>query len=738
MPNRLFLLILLLAFLFTGTVYAEENDFRWAGHIRYDWDHAGQYGTATQTWIFAVKFKETKYLEVVDSEDNLVGSLVKLEDDESFFKVSEQGHYITEGNEHSFSGGGSGSGIMIHSAWIYYSLSEDDPLKKYLPNGTYNIVAQTPYARYGTKSHIYTEFSRGTSYTKEETYLLHRAFDICRIETIPKLEDENKISTDAILQCLSLNLSTLVDMPMTDSKLRVLEDGKMTGSYSFVFPKNCKHVISWEIEKQIDVDAVLKPADQDEGTGDDYFEVGETREYILTINSPDPEDIEAIRFKLTDVSTHPGIATNAGNHIYYTACPDCRTGKKDLGAIAQAKFKTFDTRSDSYQWMTISRRYNHYNDCVIDEIEDMFFKEEDNPDYELVDEIECDLQYDISTHIMRGDINENEFLVKVYIKDTAASGLLSAELNIDGTWYETSTEGQLANDDKTKLMLPRDKDKDGIHDHWEEDYGRGDPLEDEDNIPESNHKGDGLTNFEEYRGIIIKDFDPLESTTQQAAESNHCCRRLDPTVKNLFFHDYCGFFQDIDIDNIVPEIKVIKLQGDEFYEEVINFKGSRYKNGDQYVLVGMTDTGAGITLKPSVSGIASHVGPPQENYNTIVLKNTSSDFKESLTHEIGHNINIHHHGEHDKTEVRLPMFLFGKAYVAMPHQQHSGFEDCYMRYECADAYYDGSRYKFWPLDVYGNKYDFCGQKGGESFNKTGFAGTAQVGNCRCQIKIKSY
>ncbi len=94
-------------------------------------------GEVTTRWKLGINWKETKRNDIRDRNGNLVGQLVKLEDSGSTWEGSLTGGYAQKGRDIIYAGQGSGADNTIGFGWIYYSLSDRDPLKDILPNGSY-------------------------------------------------------------------------------------------------------------------------------------------------------------------------------------------------------------------------------------------------------------------------------------------------------------------------------------------------------------------------------------------------------------------------------------------------------------------------------------------------------------------------------------------------------------------------------------------------------------------------
>jgi hypothetical protein len=119
-----------------------------------------------------------------------------------------------------------------------------------------------------------------------------------------------------------------------------------------------------------------------------------------------------------------------------------------------------------------------------------------------------------------------EAQVELSMKDYAAWARLRVKVNVDGFWYDCLTPGG-----EDLITLPLDRDENYIADHWEEQkkVSGQSAKDDQDYLPEGvgdpKEPGDGYSNFEEYRGFMVKGK----------------WRELDPAKKDLFICDLLGY-----------------------------------------------------------------------------------------------------------------------------------------------------------------------------------------------------
>jgi hypothetical protein len=483
------------------------------------------------------------------------------------------------------------------------------------------------------------------------------------------------------------------------------------------------------------VKAVLRSADENAETW--LPTPGDVRTYRLTLEDPGHEEVSAVRFILEDTSSHPGIATNAGNHVRFDQCPDCTLGKKVERTSC----------TEVFSGATLQRSYAHYNACPLDSLPDVFFSSRENPGFDLSEDgINQNLQYTISQKAYLEPVDQDEITIKVTVMDGAASSRLRAEVMVGGLWFPAQAEGPDAESDGLRLMIPVDRDNNGLADRWEDIFKTYDPGEDAESSPGASHPGDGLTAFEEYRGIYSRGRFAWPS----------------PKEKDVFVHDYSGQYGD-ELNEVASffqryNLTLWQLNGDEFRNEIVNYQESKYKKGDQYAIVVMALSQCpGVDLSKWTSGRAAHVGPPTRDHHTALMRDfVGGDFplaqfvsyhtsEGTLAHELGHLMNLPHHGDKDRM---MKVDSSGEeAWVACRGGQHSGRKDCIMRYNCARYFLDmdfipqsaitrfvlGVRDKLQPFSDYGQENMFCKDAQGDSV-----CGPATCGACLERINVKSY
>lgn len=538
------------------------------------------------------------------------------------------------------------------------------------------------------------------------------------------LDSEFPITKEFSLQDPSLSFSGSTTEPYgCRSYQQTLSDTSYTIRYKFAMAA----------EKQIE--AYLEPADEKEKIW--MPTPGETREYKVTLKDPGPDEVEAVKFVLEETSQHKGVVTNGGNHVRGEECQDCTLTVKD----EPWPWEVFFPKDGAH--VSVMRYYTHYNQCPVDSLPDIYFTDADNGGFTMGDDaVSENLQYTAAQTVETDQISGETCTVKLRVMDGAASAKLKAYVKVAGLWYPAQAKGDTAADDGYSLMLPLDKDHDGLHDTWESQWAVSDPDADADNLMGNPNTGDGVTAFEEYRGIY--------------ARGNH--HRMSPVYIDVFTHDYTGNYnadlREVESRFRAQEISLWRLAGNEFKYDCINYDEGDHKNGDQYIIVVMDLTQTpGVTMRDHVAGFTT-IGPPTRELNTVIMRGsrgslfefalseTSTDSAGALAHEIGHMMALPHHGD---AECRRD--LDGEdVWIACLGGQHSGDNDCIMKYNCADKFINLNFIPKTNLGRWlagGELVDYSSPMGADSHfctsaNGNGQCGNATKGNCLGNIKVKSY
>ncbi len=232
----------------------------------------------------------------------------------------------------------------------------------------------------------------------------------------------------------------------------------------------------------------------------------------------------------------------------------------------------------------------------------------------------------------------------------------------------TSQEAEVKRWGGREFQLPLDTDDNHIADTWEKEHGvMGTTATQDDEAVEGNdHKGDGLSAYEEYRGLLIKgqhtrDMPPLQGK-----------KPLSPKHKDLLVVDWTdgiakpgfAFFQEhshITTLPVSPEDLPADLR--------VNAQSGHAHLGEQHgVKVRTTDvapdhqrpTWAGVTVARSGGATTASPGKTLEiliaaEYLRVQVEaqqaqgptpySFAEQLKETVAHELGHSVGVPHHGD---------------------------------------------------------------------------------------------
>lgn len=172
----------------------------------------------------------------------------------------------------------------------------------------------------------------------------------------------------------------------------------------------------------------------------------------------------------------------------------------------------------------------------------------------------------------RSEVNEATVVIRA--KDFGAHGRLTATVTLATPKGEVNVRAQYEKLGTFHVTIPQDRDDNYIADQWQRKNNLGvcDGLEDKDNEPLGATDGDGLSLYEEYRGVIICD--------------KH--ERLNPRKKDLFIHDpnhfvYNSLFERATDPLTVWYVSEGRMHGS--YSRVVNFNYDSHHLVDQHGLV---------------------------------------------------------------------------------------------------------------------------------------------------------
>jgi hypothetical protein len=266
----------------------------------------------------------------------------------------------------------------------------------------------------------------------------------------------------------------------------------------------------------------------------------------------------------------------------------------------------------------------------------------------------------------------------------------------------------------TEIPIPKRSGTSKIADKWKKDNGVT-ALDDDDSENEpvgDGHAGDGFTLYEEYRGFY--------------ENGEHIFG--DPKRKDLFvYKELDDFNSGIQLFAALTKLKVhYKLNTSEFdtKKRMMNFN---YLDAPHW-----TDQ-HGLWLKKHVNRSSSHIGPPKYSDTVNISagafiwktflegsrKEITDELSSTVAHELGHAVRMPHHGENidQKNNTYSHVYSYngstnafeleitennsvvidprwendssytqsfdGEHWIGVWGGQHSGVEDCIMRYDCA-------------------------------------------------------
>lgn len=284
----------------------EQADILWLGNAT---DLVERYGVnggrTTKKVVWQVRLREGYRLNIVDTDDRLVGQLVRLDDDGSTWTASQFGQIVCPDGVKQYGGGGSGVLVSDSPAgWVYYSLVDDNPLKDLLPNGAY-------YASALDKSDGRTFWS--SPITSYHDVLAGFRWSVENSNPIPdEAHDGMRVPVDsfrAIFRYFTGDYSTW------DPEIRVAVDGQMSGSYMRpILPGTSKCVSKtqrrafWSVDRPLEIKPSLEEVQRN--WRPEYDNPANTLSVTATIEQPAVPG--KFRFTLFDVTREKGWAMNAG------------------------------------------------------------------------------------------------------------------------------------------------------------------------------------------------------------------------------------------------------------------------------------------------------------------------------------------------------------------------------------------------------------------------------------------
>ena len=403
---------------------------------------------------------------------------------------------------------------------------------------------------------------------------------------------------------------------------------------------------------------------------------------------------------------------------------------------------------------------------------DLFFHEDDKRMKDFYfdeDETDGDAEKKCPTEILKAKDNPahkhhykkastkkpvTEAKVVVRCEDYGAFGVLTAEAEDCETIPPREkdaepSEGIGPND----VKIPRDDNGNNIADNAAQDKNKDGtkalPDKDEDDTPTGNgDNGDGLTNYEEYRGFIVGKVDGPKSH-----------KRTDINKKQLFIHDKnkmgAGFFGK-------SGLEILLIPGPEFYggdstdgdkapdagTQIINFNRDPNVGGDQHGIRLVKEDLGGNVLGQAVHARFGFIPKEVNRVRIDVAAHAGmagNALGASIAHELGHCVSLKHHGQ-------LPSHNHGPTSDPSGGVT-SGDVNCVMRYDnyrliwCHVTGASHCIHKIPRPDNPGTT--FCDSQDGNGCNASGSNkdgddcaftndASADVGECKNRIKVKDW
>lgn len=684
-------LILGLFFLLGDFFGNQENiPFVWKGQVivrqkKLPSPGSGFSGEVITEWQLNANWKETRKNDIRDKKGRLVGQMVKLEDNGSYWSGTTSGRFVGPESEKVHSGSAEDSGPVISAGYIYYSLSDDDPLKDVLPNGAYVFGSGSGQTQDFQETITVIRYDPPSTFTMNSPALL--GYYVSRLHVFflpfghigggPSLEGPTR--AESIKTAIERSASFIPQsLPVQwDTETRVLEEGRMTGQFSQSWLNNSiVNEAEWDISKVLEIQGEIEKANKywrPKG-GDDKNTID------ITAKIEKYQDLKGKwKFTLFEVSDEKGYAMNKGEE----------TGL------------------------------------------DLEF-EEGQSDFEPPEETE-------DGWVIESTKTANRITVSVQSLDYGAWGKLKAEVNVEGNWYECQSE-----DGENYITLPYDDDEDHIADMWEEHFDVLSQPEDadEDSEPEAKQEGDGFSNYEEYRGFFVNGFwrewyfnpnyrdifiyDEIGMGVGYFTETELMIHLID---KEEYDEDrVVNFNRDFGTLSSQNGQKGLYLCEEEMF-------GS--KAGGVYPCVGTPNVVEKVVidmLSPFMKSVYAEKGT-----EGVFLHNYAG----TIAHELGHAVNLLHHGdglwEADRGYeiARRGGLWSGDLTCVMRYTP----PDSYLGS-------DNNVYPY-PDEGSGSLIGYCSSSVGTGINAPGertgpdghpypVAGDAEIGNCRYNITLKGY
>ena len=635
MPRRLCVVALLLAA--TSPLGARRQtpsaSYRWIGtgtlSIFRPPPPGPTVGSTRDDRTIQFRLKEARQLSVTDAGGRVIGQILALEDDGSQWTGRASIDASIPGVA-TYTGSGSGSGLVKVSGILYRSVVTPNPLADVLPDGSYQLSAITETLRYP-----WTVTMRGKAIQTTAKSINELVIGDSRLGNW--LQRAGLQPTEAAIR-VSMAAPPTVEAD-TEGRSRRLEGDRMVGTWSN--PPGLKFgqtgTASWELTRTGNIPVTLTEVDRA------WRPRAETSGDVTLTASIDPSlGVKGrFRFTLYDVSREPGSCLNA-----------------EAGSALDLAFSPTQPRA-----MTAAT--------------------------ETADGWTIETTAELTTAT-----------VSVHARDYGAWGKLKAEVIVGGELQRATTArgGAFA-------AIPLDDNNDHIADEWMALAGiPGHPAaEDADSGPTGANDGDGLSNYEEYRGFMV----------------GGVWTDTDPTTKDLFINneatpDGCGFFPSTGVACQLINPDEYKQGGTPEANRVVNFNAHYATAGPQKGLLVISQE-LQTTIGPGTLGVTwPAIGTPNDVDEIRVDLHFIAEFNERgvtdtgaitpiidarmsvIAHELGHAVGIDHHGANGATTACGSSGV-AVGEIAVWGGAYSGDRECFMSYARADQYQrsDGSCH-LWP------------------------------------------
>jgi len=294
------------------------------------------------------------------------------------------------------------------------------------------------------------------------------------------------------------------------------------------------------------------------------------------------------------------------------------------------------------------------------------------------------------------------------------------------------------------IKIPRDDNDNKIADIAPQDDGGAAGDSDGDDEPEiDGYDGDGLTNYEEYRGFIVKRGRGVEHI------------RTSIKKKDLFIYDKdglgTGFFHKSGLVlHFIPKPDYYagdsskKDASPDAGKQIINFNAGNATKGEQHALrlVNERIRGCYGYCYGDGPGLPKVTNRVAINKKLCTGKDEHADqLSAVIAHEMGHAVNVFHHGEEPNSD-----HVCGGKVTDEGGRVTSGDVTCVMRYDnynytqWCHVKDDGSHCRHPIPDEEDPGTTFCDSKRGTDCNfiSNDHRNDATVGECKTHIRIKDW